>query len=329
MYLTQETSDAEGADGTVTERRMALFGTGAVLRLSEKLRGFINAEPAPPNASEALCQRYGFLGLSARTGAVGSLKANHLIFEAALTGKTIPPWRRSDGRFVDPLRPGIEPEGLADAAEVRMLQQSHYLALRRVLSGMDELILVLDGTVHGRDAEAGEDYAFVPGADFPTSLRDRIAPHIPDMDDLDADFTLMWQRLNSVRPGLQITLALAPPQPGATPSRGQQRQLADLRCLMTEWSSRFDTVRYLPLWEVAQLGDGDAAAKMWAMATSLMGVSSPPAVPDEGLIADKEIEATEEERRAARRARKAAKRKRGNMAPSAVCEDELLEAFSK
>ncbi len=331
MDLMQEPDDAKGAEGLVTERKIALFGTGAALHLSEKLRGFVNAEPAPATTSDALCQRFGFLGFSARTGAVDNLKGLGLIFDAALSGKTVAAWQRSDGRFVDPFRPSIEPEGLADEAEVQALQQSHQLALRRVLNCMDELILVLDGTAHGRDAHAGIDYPFIPDVDFPSALRDRIVPHVPDLDELDADFTAMFQRLNGLRPGLMITLALAPSRPNATSARGQQRQLTELRYMMAEWSSRFDTVRYLPIWEMAQM---DSAAEMWAKAASLTGASAPllaaatplPEAPDEDQGAPVEAD---EERRARRAAKRERKLKRANVGSGTVCEDELLEAFAR
>lgn len=325
---------SHGDHASVAKHKIALFGTGANLRLSERLPMVICTETAPAGASATLLSRYGYLGFSARTGEVGSLKALRLLFEAALAEAPVQVWQRSDGRYVDALRPTVEPEGLASIDEVRQLHEHHLLAIRRALAETEEVVLVLGGDPTGHDTVSGTSYVCVPNGDFPRKLRDNIQPHFSDLDGMDDDFAAIWQVLRKLRPDVQITLALVPPMPGVTLSRAHQNQLVCLRTLVDEWVWRFGDVNYLPIWDAAMAKRAVSEGDRWELAQSLMNpagplyntpVAAPEADNDDAAEDIMPPVSTDQARRKERRARS---RKNGKV-PSTICEDELLEAFSK
>ena len=49
-------------------------------------------------------------------------------------------WTRDDGRFVDPFRPRIEPEGYATVEEMRADRERHLAAVRRMVETMDVFV---------------------------------------------------------------------------------------------------------------------------------------------------------------------------------------------
>ncbi len=326
--MVDESPAPHGTEAPVAARRVALFGAASRLRLTDRLPEVIDAERPPAGASAALLVQFGYLGFSARTGELRSLTALHLLIEAAVTGAAVPAWARRDGRFVDPLRPWVEPDGLDSAEDVAALQAHHLAAVRHALTNATEVMLVLDGALSGRDAETGAACGFVPDSRFPDSLRARIQPVTPDLDALDATFAALWQGLRRLNPTLRVTLVLAPVTPGETPARSRQQQLIQLRVLVDEWVWRYPDVGYLPLWDVslAQSCGATEDSASWAQAAALL--ATPPVARsaeagDDGADPAAEVPATPRLTRAERRA---GKRK---AAAATVCEDELLDAFSR
>ncbi|WBU63537.1 GSCFA domain-containing protein [Paracoccus aerodenitrificans] len=334
--MAHETPAVTGSDSAAGHHKIALFGTGISLRLAEKLPGFINAEPAPSLASEALCLRYGYRGFSARTGEIANLAGLRQLFSAALTETPVAAWQRTDGRFSDPLRPRVDPEGLSSAEEVAEMQEQHLLAVRQAIGIADEVLLVLGGAAHGRDKASGAIWTSVPDTTFPSELRARIEPYFSGFNELENDFAEIWRLLQDANPGVKITVALAPPMPGETLAREEQHQLTCLRVLAEEWAWRFANVGYLPIWDLA-LARGSEDS--FALAEILIAQASPPTEAESASSAssddnddadidtasDKEDPPPSDEDQNARRRKK----RKNRAAPSTVCEDELLEAFSR
>lgn len=344
------------ADRSQPESRtnLALLGAAGGLDLAAHLRvaGAIVAdgEPPPDAASPELAARYGCRRLSARMGEVGSLRALRQVVEAAV-GATPPAswiWTRADGRLVDGLRAEVEPDGVATREELILLRNAHQAALSSVLAMADEVILLLSGAPCVIDALDGGAYAFAPepGTRLPGGAL--LQPHLPELATLDDDFRALHGLLLGLNPRLLLRLVMMPvpvdPLAGAADFATRLpwlRQQSDLRVMMAHWQTTLPHVSYLPIWELctgplAQSGDyapqtssltpeGGRQAALLCMGQM---PARPPVAAQTGTAAD--ISSAETESRKARRARKRADRTQRD-APSrdVICEEELLEAFSR
>lgn len=332
--------------------RIALLGAAGALELAVHLRDagadLIDGEPAPDAASDHLAARYGYRRLSARTGDVGSLSALTCILQSVQTGD-LPArwiWRGADGALRDGFRASVDPDGIADAAELTFLRKAHLGALKSVLCDADDLILLVSGEgclVDPKDATA---YPFHPAGDARLHKGMDLIHEYQDMERLNADFASLHGLLAELNPRLLIRLALVPVAPREmsadfTTCLPALRHLSDLRVLMAHWASTLPRVSYLPIWEhctglLAQTGQFSAATGQVTpeggavLARLCLGtpdveatdLSSP--VPEVVHVA--EDLAQKKARRAERRAKRAGK---GAASDKVVCEEELLEAFSR
>lgn len=101
-----------------------------------KTRGysFLDLEPPPPSLAPSLYADYGFDLYSARYGNVYSIRQLLQLFKRAC-GSYIPKetsWEQG-GRFYDPFRPSIEPQGFASKLELERDCAYHLLMLRSLL----------------------------------------------------------------------------------------------------------------------------------------------------------------------------------------------------
>jgi hypothetical protein len=334
--------------------RIALLGAAGTLELAAHLRSaganFLDAETVPDAASDDLAARYGYRRLSARTGDVGSLSALTSILQSVTTGQ-LPSrwiWRGADGRLRDGFRVSVEPDGIADTAELTFLRETHLRALLSVLRDADELILLLTGDGCLVDAQDGTPYPFHPVVDARLHKGIRLDHEREDMERLDKDFMALHGLLAELNPRLLLRVALVPlpvgPKGMAADFAAQLpalRHQSDLRVLMTHWAATLPGVRYLPIWEqctgpLVQAGQFSSTTGQLtpeggvALAHLCLGpsVREPMAAtggkPD--VVDAAEDPAQKKARRAERRAKRAGK---GAASEAVICEEELLEAFSR
>ena len=72
-------------------------------------------------------------------------------------------WQRSDGRFVDPFRQQIQPEGFDSAAAVLEDREIHLRAVRDLLTNVDVFVFTLGLTEAWRSKEDGSVFSAAPG----------------------------------------------------------------------------------------------------------------------------------------------------------------------
>lgn len=78
-------------------------------------------------------------------------------------------WQRRDGRWVDTLRPNIEPDGFADAGEVQAARRAHLDCVRLAFESCDVFVFTLGLTESWQSREDGAVFPLapgVPGGDF-------------------------------------------------------------------------------------------------------------------------------------------------------------------
>lgn len=196
--------------------RIATAGSCFAQHISRELSrlgyNYYIAEQPPPGMSHEQARRQQYGAFSARYGNVYTVRQLLQLFERAfgLFAPATCVWRRSDGRFVDPFRPNLEPEGFASEEEVLELQREHLEFVRAMFERLDVLVFTLGLTEGWRARLDGAVYPFCPGAVD--------VPYVPTeyefvnfgMQDVDSDLQLVIQKLRSVNEKCRILLTVSP-----------------------------------------------------------------------------------------------------------------------
>ncbi len=130
------------------ETRIATAGSCFAQHISRKINqlGFCYYVPESRGSlSEQERQRRNFGVFSARYGNIYTAQQLLQVFEEAFEGRLVHEqvWRREDGRFVNPYRPQIEPDGFDDEAEVITSRQNHLKFVRSTFLNADVLVFTL------------------------------------------------------------------------------------------------------------------------------------------------------------------------------------------
>ncbi|MDB5069328.1 MAG: hypothetical protein JWM87_439 [Candidatus Eremiobacteraeota bacterium] len=176
------------------------------------------AEPAPDGVSADAARAAGYGVFSTRSGNVYTARQLLQLFERAY-GTFAPRedvWLRPDGRFADPFRPHVEPDGFATAADVRADRERHLAAVRAMFEGLDVLIFTLGLTEAWRSKEDGAVFPLAPGVvagRIDASRHEFVNFTTADVrDDLDA----FLHRLLRVNANAKVVLTVSPQPPVAT-----------------------------------------------------------------------------------------------------------------
>ena len=123
-----------------------------------------DCEPAPAGMQTDIAQRYNYGVFSARTGNIYTTSLLLQWTKWAL-GKETPPeifWEK-DGRFYDPFRPVVEPDGFASADEMFASRKGTIAAFRTSIMTADIFVFTLGLTESWWDTKGGFEYPMCPG----------------------------------------------------------------------------------------------------------------------------------------------------------------------
>lgn len=149
---------------------------------------------------------------SARYGNVYTVRQLLQLFQRAY-GKFSPQdeaWKRPDGKFVDPFRPEIEPDGFADPAEVAVARTSHLMAVREMFEEADVLVFTLGLTEGWRSRRDGAVFPLCPGVVSQDLDMDAYEFVNFDYASILEDFATFLRGLRSVNPGCRVMLTVSP-----------------------------------------------------------------------------------------------------------------------
>ncbi len=224
--------------------------------LAERGYRWLDAEPAPPwiRGDDARAFNYGIF--SFRTGNIYTpkmlLQWLRLAFSDAETGEI---WE-ADGRWYDPLRPVIEPEGFASREELIDARRATLASIRGAVREAQVFIFTLGLTESWRNAATGMEYALCPGTiagdDFDAEKHKFHNASVSEIgDDLDAALTLM----RSENEKLNVLLTVSP-VPLIASASGEHVLIATshskavLRAVAGEAAKRNAWVDYFPSYEI-------------------------------------------------------------------------------
>lgn len=131
-----------------------------------KKRGYniIDVEPPVPGMSDATAKKYGYNIYSGRFGNIYTARQLVQLMRDCESGaiRDEDIWEK-DGRYYDGLRPGVEPEGLPSAKDVRLQREDHLARVKTMFETLDVMIFTLGLTEGWVNLKTGTTYPTCPG----------------------------------------------------------------------------------------------------------------------------------------------------------------------
>jgi len=244
--------------------RIASAGSCFARRVAAGLRSagydYFVTETGPADASPSWRDAHHYGTYSARYGDIYTTL--HLLQLAQRALGTFvpdePAWERA-GRYHDPFRPRIEPDGFASREALDADRRAHLDAVRRLLSESDIFIFTLGLTEVWCSRSDGSAFPLCPGAGIGTFSDDRYVFRNLSVDDnvryLEEFLALAW----SLNPRLRIVLTVSPVPLVATlePHHVVQSTVYSksvLRVAAETLRSKYPAVDYFAAYEMVAFG---------------------------------------------------------------------------
>jgi len=222
-------------------------------------RGYnwLNAEPAPPFLAAPDAKRFNYGIFSFRTGNIYTpamlLQWLRLAFDAGDVPDEI--WQQ-DGRFFDPLRPVIEPDGFETEQELRAARRATLAAIAQGVKSANLMVFTLGLTEGWENSETGLHYALCPGTVPGTQFNPDV--HRFRNGDFASLSRMMGQALRLLRaqnPRLRVLLTVSPVPLTATATpqhvlTATSYSKSVLRALAGELALKYRYVDYFPSYEI-------------------------------------------------------------------------------
>jgi hypothetical protein len=121
-----------------------------------------------------------------------------------------------NGRWFDPFRPAIQPDGYASRQEFEADRRQHFAAVRRAFETMDVFIFTLGFTECWASRLDGMVYPICPGVAAGEFDPDRHALLNLSVGDVTADLIAFIAEVRAINPGVRIVLTVSPVPPIVT-----------------------------------------------------------------------------------------------------------------
>lgn len=180
----------------------ALKGSGYSYFIAERSDGLAEAE--------ALARNFGIF--SARYGNIYTARQLVQLFDRS-EGTFVPAepaWLRRDGRYVDPFRPQVEPDGFATEADVAAARDRHLAIVRRLWRELEVFVFTLGLTEAWCSTVDGAVFPLAPGVAggaFDPAVH---AFHNFTAAEVEADLLAFVAKLRTVNPAARIILTVSP-----------------------------------------------------------------------------------------------------------------------
>lgn len=174
--------------------------------------GHYRAEAAPEGLAPDDAARRHYATYSARYGNIYTARQLLQLFDRAY-GTYRPDlsvWSRPDGRLVDPFRPGIEPDGFADAAALLADRETHLAAVRTMFESLDVLVFTLGLTEGWRHTSDGAMLPVAPGILGGAYEPEAYAFVNARAGEVRDDVLAFLERLFAVNRGARVILTVSP-----------------------------------------------------------------------------------------------------------------------
>ncbi|MBV8799775.1 MAG: GSCFA domain-containing protein [Alphaproteobacteria bacterium] len=168
-------------------------------------------EPAHPIASPEIAEAYNYGIFSARYGNLYTARQLVQLFHRAY-GNFHPHedvWEQ-EGRYVDPFRPRIQPDGFASRREYDADQQKHFAAVRRAFEELELFVFTLGLTEAWRSKADGAVFPVCPGVAGGTFDPERHEFHNFTTEEVSLDLLAFVDALRNVNQSAKVLLTVSP-----------------------------------------------------------------------------------------------------------------------
>jgi PAS domain-containing protein len=118
--------------------------------------------------------------------------------------------RPEDGRFVDPFRPRIEPDGFASVEDMRADRERHLAAVRHMVETMDVFVFTFGHTETWRHKQDGAILQLAPGVAGGEWSPDVYEFYNMTVSEVISDFLAAVDRIRELNPNVRIVLSVSP-----------------------------------------------------------------------------------------------------------------------
>jgi FkbM family methyltransferase len=165
------------------------------------------------------------------------------------------PWPAHQGRFIDPFRPRIQPNGFASLDELLADRRQHLAAIRRAVEQLDVLVFTLGLTETWVSRLDGAALPLCPGVSGGTFSETNYAFINLGVQEVVADLVEAVDLVRSKNPGARFILTVSPVPLVATMEDrsvlvSTTYSKSVLRVAAEEVAARYDAVAYFPSYEI-------------------------------------------------------------------------------
>ncbi|PZQ51473.1 MAG: GSCFA family protein [Rhodovulum sulfidophilum] len=315
------------------DMRIATAGSCFAQHVGRALResGFnvLDAEPLPAAIPEALAQRFGYRVFTGRYANIYTTRQLAQLFDEAqgLVEPAEPVWRRG-GRFFDAQRPGVEPDGLESEELVRAHRRHHLARILEAFRSADLFVFTFGLTEAWIHTASGTVYPTAPGTIAGSYDPDVYSFKNYDAFEVLADFEHFRASLRKVNPKVRFLVTVSPVPLTAT-ATGNHVEVATcysksvLRAVCGMLTARYKDIDYFPSFEVITSQNARGAY----YEPNMRSVSAAGVATAMGLF--KRAHGIEAAPAPKAEASVSATTKKARRADNVICEESLLEAFSK
>lgn len=242
------------------EMRIVTAGSCFAQHIARRLRAagfnYRDYEPGPWLLPPEQRKTYGYGVYSARYANIYTARQLLQTFDRAF-GRMQPKedmWQLG-GRFYDPFRPAIEPDGFASEEEFRASRATHFRAVRQVFSESDLLVFTLGLTEAWESTLDGAVFSVCPGTVAGTYDPARHRFRNFGYPEIMADMESFIAKLRDLNPAVRVLLTVSPVPLTAT-ATGQHVLVATtysksvLRSVAGDLARQYDFIDYFPSYEM-------------------------------------------------------------------------------
>lgn len=242
--------------------RIASAGSCFAQHISRRLLNsgynFVDVEPAPRALPDNLHSRFGYATYSARYGNIYTAsQLMQLADEAFGLGESLDYSWEKDGKFYDPLRPHVEPNGLGSHEEVMFHRRHHLKKVRQLFEGCDVFVFTLGLTEAWVCRKTGRTLPIAPGTiagDYqPDLYKFKNYTHLEIKSDLIRFMELIWSVQKTRRCRFLLTVSPVPLTATATDNHVMVATMyskSTLRSVAGELCDEYAEVDYFPSYEI-------------------------------------------------------------------------------
>jgi hypothetical protein len=213
-------------------------------------------EPAHPLLPPALAEAFGYGVYSARYGNIYTSRQLLQLWRRA-SGVFVPKddsWEDEAGRWFDPFRPTIQPDGFSSMREYCEDRRQHFAAVRRAFSEMDVFVFTLGLTECWSAHADGAVYPLCPGVAAGRFDAERHILLNFTVNEVVADLRAFIEEIREVNPRMKVILTVSPVSLAATATKqhvltASTYSKAVLR-VAAEQVSGLPDVYYFPAYEI-------------------------------------------------------------------------------